>query len=199
MKYDFVEIGTSDFNTLIQTATDDAVGITIEPVRYYLDRLPNPAGVRKLWCAVSADNLKSMLPVYYVPDVVIAEHGLPDWLRGCNSVGDYHLQHRKLGIEHLVETRHVPCYPIGEIFEREQVTELDLLKLDTEGQDSRILLHLAAWLKDRDPSNRPHRIEFESNELSHPTQVAHVIETYRRLGYTVIRSDSDTVLEISST
>ena len=199
MKYDFVEIGTSDFDTLIETATDSTVGLSIEPVRYYLDRLPERAGVKKLWCAVSADNCKAMLEVYYVPESVIKEKGLPDWLRGCNHVGDYHFQHRKLGIEHLVETSHVPCLPIGELFEREQVTELDLLKLDTEGQDCAILLHLAAWLAQQSATARPRKIIFESNELANPDQVTAVINQYIMLGYNLRISDYDTVLEISDT
>ena len=199
MKYDFVEIGTSDFDTLIETATDATVGLSIEPVKHYLDRLPDRPGVRKIWSAISADNVKSMLQVYYVPESVIKEKGLPNWLRGCNSVGDYHLQHRKLGIEHLVETSHVPCWPIGELFEREQVTELDLLKLDTEGQDCAILLHLAAWLSTQPATARPRKIIFESNELADPDQVTAVINQFIMLGYSLQISDYDTVLEIVST
>jgi hypothetical protein len=199
MKYDFVEIGTSDFDTLIETATDSTVGLSIEPVKHYLDRLPHRLGVRKIWSAISADNVKAMLQVYYVPESVIKEKGLPDWLRGCNSVGDYHLQHRKLGIEHLVETNHVPCWPIGELFEHEQVTELDLLKLDTEGQDCAILLHLAAWLTNQPATARPRKIIFESNELANPDQVTAVINQYIMLGYSLQISDYDTVLEIVST
>ena len=199
MKYDFVEIGTSDFNTLIETATDATVGLSIEPVRYYLDRLPDRPGVRKIWSAVSADNVKAMLEVYYVPDSVIREKSLPDWLRGCNSVGKYHFQHRKLGIEHLVERSHVPCWPIGDLFEREQVTELDVLKLDTEGQDCDILLHLAQWLQKQPATVRPRKIIFESNELADPDQVTAVINQYIMLGYSLTMSDYDTVLEIAST
>jgi hypothetical protein len=114
-------------------------------------------------------------------------------------VGDYHFQHRKLGIEHLVETSHVPCWPIGEIFEREQVTELDLLKLDTEGQDCAILLNLAEWLQQQPATARPKKIIFESNELADPDQVTAVINAYMTLGYTLTMSDYDTVLEILST
>ena len=66
MKYDFVEIGTSDFDTLIESATDATVGLSIEPVKHYLDRLPDRPGVRKIWSAISADDVKSMLQVYYV-------------------------------------------------------------------------------------------------------------------------------------
>ena len=199
MKYDFVEIGTSDFDTLIETATDSTVGLSIEPVKHYLDSLPHRPGVRKIWSAISAGNVKSILQVYYVPESVIEEKGLPYWLRGCNSVGDYHLQHRQLGIEHLVETSHVPCWPIGELFEREQVTELDLLKLDTEGQDCAILLHLAAWLSTQPATVRPRKIIFESNELADPDQVTAVINQYIMLGYSLQKSGYDTVLEIVST
>jgi len=58
MKYDFVEIGTSDFDTLIETATDATRGLSIEPVRYYLDRLPERAGVKKLLCTRICDKGK---------------------------------------------------------------------------------------------------------------------------------------------
>ena len=37
--YDFIEIGTSDFDTLIETSNNDTVGISIEPIKYYLDNL----------------------------------------------------------------------------------------------------------------------------------------------------------------
>jgi hypothetical protein len=200
MKYDFVEIGTSDFDTLIEQATDTTRGISIEPVRYYLDRLPEKPGVKKICGAVSATNRKSMLQVYYVPESVIVKHQLPSWLRGCNSVGNYHLQHQKLGIEHLVETSHVPCWPIGQLFEQEQVTELDLLKIDTEGQDVSIMLHLYEWLQHQPATQKPRRIEFESNELSDPEKVVQVVNKYKTLGYDVVAlSRNETVLEISST
>ena len=35
MKYDFIEIGTSDFDTLLETTTNK-IGISIEPLKYYL-------------------------------------------------------------------------------------------------------------------------------------------------------------------
>jgi len=194
MKYDFVEIGTSDFDALIQTATDTTRGISIEPMQYYLDRLPNPAGVTKLCCAVSANGQAAMLSMYYVPDAAIREHALPEWLRGCNSIGSYHLQHRKLGIEHLVQVTHVPAYPLARIFEQHQVTELDLLKIDTEGQDADILLNLADNML-----VQPRKIVFESNELSDPSKVKAVVDRYVDLGYRVSHAGLDTVLEISST
>lgn len=194
MKYDFVEIGTSDFDALIQTATDTTRGISIEPIQYYLDRLPNPAEVIKLCCAVSTTTIPAMLEMYYVPDSAIQKHGLPEWMRGCNSIGGYHLQHKKLGIEHLVRITHVPCYPLNQILKQHQVTELTLLKIDTEGQDADILLSYA-----KNMTVRPQKIIFESNELSDATKVQQVVDRYTNLGYRVTHAGTDTVLEISST
>ena len=199
MKYDFVEIGTSNFDTLLQTATEATRGISIEPIQYYLDALPAPPGVLKLKTAVSAANRFETLEVYYVPENLVQEHGLPDWLRGCNSVGDYHFQHRALDIQHLVQRDQVACVPIGYIFDQYNVTELDYLKIDTEGSDCAIMLHLHDYLTDQDPARRPRRILFESNELASPAQVQLVIGKFTMLGYQLIRSDYDTVLEISST
>jgi hypothetical protein len=41
MFFDFVEIGTSDFDTLIQKAGDTDIGISIDPIDEYLERLPS--------------------------------------------------------------------------------------------------------------------------------------------------------------
>ena len=37
MDYDFIEIGTSDFNTCIQTCKDSEIGLSIEPLKIYID------------------------------------------------------------------------------------------------------------------------------------------------------------------
>lgn len=199
MKYDFIEIGTSNFDTLIQTATENTVGLSVEPIQYYLDCLPDRPNVRKLKCAVSSNNVFETLEVYYVPESVVHEHRLPEWLCGCNSVGNYHLQHHKLNITHLVQKDRVECVPIGALFEQHNVTELDYLKIDTEGSDSDILLHLHNYILNNPTACRPRRILFESNELSEPARVGLVIDRFIELGYRLIRRDYDTVLEISST
>jgi hypothetical protein len=196
MKYDFVEIGTSNFGTLIETATDTTVGLSIEPIQYYLDQLPNPPGVKKLTCAVSRTNQNEMLEVYYVPEHVIAEQQLPDWLRGCNAVGEYHFQHSALDIQHLVHKQLVPCLPIGHVFDQNDVSELDYLKIDTEGSDCAIMLHLAEYLKTQPVTRYPKKIMFESNELAVPAQVEQVKTRFIALGYRVTQAGYDTIVEI---
>jgi hypothetical protein len=130
---------------------------------------------------------------------LVQEHGLPDWLRGCNSIGDYHLQHHTLNVKHLVVRDPVECVPIGVLFDQQDITELDYLKIDTEGSDCDIMLHLLDYLKTQPHSRWPRRVLFESNELAAPAQVELVKTLFVSVGYCVVRSDYDTVLEISST
>ena len=196
MKYDFIEIGTSNFDTLIQTATDTTVGLSIEPIQYYLDQLPNPTRVKKLNCAVSRTNQNEILEVYYVPEGLVKENSLPGWLRGCNSVGEYHVQHIALKVEHLVQKHPVPCIPISEIFDQYDVSELDYLKIDTEGSDCAIMLHLSEYLKTQPTSKYPKKILFETNELAVPAQVEQVKKTFIELGYRVAHAGYDTILEL---
>lgn len=196
MKYDFIEIGTSNFDTLIEKATDETVGLSIEPIKYYLDSLPARAQVKKLNCAVSKNNQYETLLVHYVPEDIINANNMPQWLKGCNSVGGYHHLHHVNNITHLVQIDPVPCVPIGAIFDQNDVTELDYLKIDTEGTDCDILLHFFEFIKTKPASNYPKKILFESNELSVPVQVELVKNKFIGLGYRVTQAGYDTILEI---
>jgi hypothetical protein len=197
MKYNFIEIGTSNFETLIETATDDIIGISVEPIGEYLNDLPNPPGVKKLKCAVSRNNLNETLEVYYIPPDVIKQYQLPHCLTGCNAVGGYHFLHTAWDVQQFVVHEPVPCIPISQLFEENDVTELDYLKLDTEGSDCDILLHLYKYLQNQPASRYPKKILFESNELSVPAQVELVKERFGRLGYRVTSQTTwDTTLEL---
>ena len=44
MHYDFIEIGTSDFDTLIENAKDTDIGLSVDPMQIYLDKLPDNKG-----------------------------------------------------------------------------------------------------------------------------------------------------------
>jgi hypothetical protein len=195
MKYDFIEIGTSNFDTLIETADDYTVGLSIEPIGYYLDQLPNRANVKKLDIAVARNNKFGFMDVYYVPERVIRARGLPDWLRGCNSVGDYHPKHIELSVRDLVQIDTVELIPVGELFNCYNVTELDYLKIDTEGADCEIMQHLCEFLKTEPTTRYPKKILFESNELADQCEVEMVKAEFISLGYCVTKSGYDTVLE----
>ena len=199
MNYDFIEIGTSDFDTLIQGATNDTVGISVEPLKFYLDNLPNPKNVKKINCAISADNLRSYVDVYYIPDEVIDQNQLSNGIKGCNKVGYYHYQHTQY--KHLVVIeKNVLQIPISQLFIDNAVESVDYLKIDTEGSDCFILRHLMDYLKSRPTSNYPKKIRFECNGLTDLKIIDDTIELYTNNGYQLTeRTINDAVLTYTKT
>lgn len=188
MKYDFVEVGTADFSALIETADEHAVGISIEPIRAYLDRLPSPPGVRKLCVAVSRTRNRGETQVHYIPRETIEQHNLDLWLAGCNSVGDLHRAHKLLNLHEHVVSETVAELPLPEIMLMNDVTELDLLKVDAEGGDSDILLTYLDWYLEYRNVPLPRRIVFETNILTPHNTVQRVMSRYtQELGYRVTR------------
>lgn len=181
--YDFIEIGTSDFRTLIEGASDDTVGISVEPIKYYLEKLPVKKNVTKVNCAIAFDNQQRQSKIYYVKDDVIAQHKLPHWLKGCNSIEDFHYQHKKLGIQDLVTIDTIDQIPIGKLLEDHRVRQVKFLKIDTEGGDCYILEHLKTYLEGKDKVFYPKEIFFESNILSKADLVQKTIDNYRQIGY----------------
>jgi hypothetical protein len=145
---------------------------------------------------VSRDNKHGQLGVYYVPERTIRARGLPGWLRGCNCVGNYHPKHIEFGVCDLVKIDSVEIMPIGEIFDSHNVTELDYLKIDTEGSDADILLHLFEYLLTKSRSHYPKKILFETNGLADSDKVEKVKAKYAGLGYAASASNYDTVLDL---
>ena len=45
---DYLEVGTSDFDTFIQRSKPDDSGISIDAIEYYIDRLPDLENWKKL-------------------------------------------------------------------------------------------------------------------------------------------------------
>ncbi len=163
MHYEFIEIGTSNFATLTERATDTTVGLAVEPVFEYLCQLPDKPLVRKMHCAISEINLEEVAEIYYIPEAVIQTHGLSWYLKGCKTVGAFHKKHEWLGVTHLAERRCVRSIPISQLFLENDVSSCDVVKIDTEGSDCEILIHLAAFLMTQDRTMFPRKIIFEAN------------------------------------
>lgn len=189
-KLDFIEIGTSDFRTL---AHSDLVGICVEPVLEYIDNLPNRKGLTKINAAISDKNGVGL--VYYCDPNVIDSRGLPQWLRGCNSINHPHPTVKKMfpHVSGLVKTREVDFVTIDKILEG--IDFVDFLKIDTEGHDTKILDYLFGL--DEMPNIR--KIQFESNSLSLRKDVNKITRKARKLGYQIFeieeRGNKDTILE----
>jgi len=195
-----IEIGTSDFRT--QAGQVD--GVFIEPVKYYFDRMVEAAtdtineemesvlsaigGTGTPTIAhfenVAISDYEGEVCVYYVDGEKITQFGLPNWLRGCNSIDEPHpsvittLQKQGLDPMHHVSFETVKVVRIKSIIDKYNITSLDLLKIDTEGHDCIILndyLNTVEIL--------PKVIQFEANALSDDWEVHKVVERLKPLGY----------------
>lgn len=194
MKYDFVEIGTSNFDTLIENATDETIGISVEPISHYLNQLPDKPNVKKLNYAISDGEELEIARVYYVPENIIERMNLPHWLKGCNTINDFHFQHSNLNVKKYVDSFPVINMPIKMLFKMYEITELDYLKIDTEGYDVYLLDSLFEYLQAVPKSSYPKEILFESNELSDAEKVLNIIVKYQSLGYELIHKGYETLL-----
>jgi len=195
--YNFVEIGTSNFDTLIQKASNTTVGLSVEPMTHYLEQLPNKENVKKINVAVSFDDIESDVIIYFIPESVIKENELSHWLVGCNSINDYHPAHKDH--KHLVSTKTIKQIPISKLFDDNNVTSVDLLKVDTEGGDSKILTHFFKYIKNKNNDSWPKKIQFETNKLTPIVEVDTVIKLYESIGYKVTkRNKHNTSLEIDT-
>jgi len=193
LKFDFIEIGTSNFDTLIEKADDNTFGISIEPLKVYLDDLPNPKNVVKLNCAISLDSSTNDIDFFYISPDIIKEHRLKPFLRGCNCIGNYHPMHVKHKLEKHVAVTKVKQKTYESIISDYNITELEYLKIDTEGGDCRIMEQVFNC------SNKlkPKKIKFETNSLSKQNEVNNIIKKFKTINYSVLdtnKQKTDTVL-----
>lgn len=197
--FDFVEIGTSDFDTELQKAKRTNprwIGLSVDPLQFYLDRLPNLPLCTKVCAAISDSSGKCQ--VFFVHPSDIMKHNLPSYIKGCNSIGaphpsvvDYLKQHK---LSHLQQQKTVAQMTLLNLLEKQKVSAIFFLKIDTEGHDTTILNKFVAttqiW---------PHVIMFESNKLSSNSAVLDIIQKLHRLGYDLKKKDNDTVLHLNLT
>lgn len=182
MHYDFIEIGTSDFDTLIELATDKTRGLSIEPLEFYLNNLPSKPLVTKVNCAIS--NYCGEINLFYVDPEDIKNHSLGIQTRGCNSVNEPHRAHKEyaeMGLSHIVKQKKVEVINWKELIKRYGIESVDLLKIDAEGHDSVILKDLFDESVYR---IFPKTIIFEANGLTKGEEVENVLSRAKSFGYT---------------
>ena len=216
--FHFVEVGTSDFRTLVQflagTDTtcpighalrtwnpDEAVGLVVELVRLLLERLPNLRGVQKVPAAMGAadgwgyfwcvrDDARKRLP-----------HAYSAWLaRGTGTLGKPHPQLKDWIVEEgiklsdVMTRQHVPVLSFKTLVLRYNIREIDVLKLDCEGADCEILSGLMDYC-DKCPATFPRIIAFETNKLSCQETVKSTISLLEQRHYEVISQGDNTILK----
>lgn len=210
MKYDFIEIGTSDFRTLAHTV--NGRGISVEPVKAYFDNLPDRPELTRINAGISDENRVAVF-YYCKPEVIVAKK-LPTWLRGCNSIDIPHpsvtkyCEENGVDFNELVDIDEFQCITLEQLFQDHDVDEVDFLKIDTEGHDYKIMMSLFDLMK-QDHKNGQHgfvmcpvirKIQYESNTLLNDVQRRELQDIAEDLGYTwrtkVERGNEDTILTL---
>lgn len=183
MKLDFIEIGTSDFETLIQS-TENQIGLSIDAVSLYLDRLPNNPTVTKLNYAIS--NYSGTTNAYYVHPEDINKHNLSWYLKGCNSIGEPHKvtvrELKEKNLEHLLVTEEVEVLTWKDLVKRHNIESVKTLKIDAEGHDTIIVDNIM----EGGHNVYPETIIFEANELTSYKDRTDTIKKAIKSGYKFI-------------
>jgi FkbM family methyltransferase len=189
MKYDYIEIGTSDFETIVQHS--DGRGLSIEPFKFYLDNLPDRETNQKV-CAAISDKIGEV-EIYYVHPDDIHHYGLPLWVKGCNSILKKHPSVVSIlaGMDllHIYRKEKVDCLTWDYIIKNYNVTSLDYLKMDTEGYD----LNILGFILDSSTNLLPKRILFECNMLTDKEEAEKVLVRLKKRGYEIVHRDGENI------
>lgn len=192
MYLDYIEIGTSDFDTLLETT--NLHGISIEPLSIYLDRLPNKENNIKLNAAVS--DFDGECDIFYISPEDIIKHNLPNWLRGCNSILKPHPTAlsvlNKMGLVNLYQQKKIDVLTWDTLIRTKNIVGVDYLKIDTEGHDSIIIKSIL----ESNTNVLPKKIKFETNVLTTNNAIIETINLLKDRGYFIIeKTDLNTVVE----
>lgn len=189
-KYDYIEIGTSDFETLVEVLPDSYKGLSIEPIKHYLENLPDVENNQKLNFAISDKN--EIVKIYLVEPEDIKKYNLPDWIKGCNSINSTHPSVLNYlydnNLLHIYKNCEVESISFENLVERYNITEVDYLKIDTEGHDFTIIRNL---LKTK---LRPKKIRCEANSLYKEEDILKMIEELKDNNYVLMQRTQNDII-----
>ena len=201
---DFIEIGTSNAQTICQHINGDetVIGYSIEPSKVYLEQLPSHPGVQKVNAAITGHSRhiaagKNSVDFYWIPYQTIIDEQLPPNIAGLNSINNYHVAHINRNLTHLVQIESVPLLPIDKFLMEQHIRRIKLLKIDTEGHDAIILRGLYEYIKDTGSNilYMPTVIMFENNGLSDGGDVSEVLDLFvGEFNYTLKFSGMDVLI-----
>ena len=152
--FEFIEVGTSDFESLAIDLPNKK-GLLIEPIKQYLDNLPN--NINHIKANYALTDRGGETKVFYVKPEDIIKYNLPNWVRGCNSINEPHPTVKELlGSNHdnIISIDIIKCITWENLIEEFNIESIDYLKIDTE-----------------------------NNVLSNKDEVLDVINEFKLLGY----------------
>lgn len=189
MRYKFLDIGTSCFATSIDDKNFKAGednGILVEPIKKYLDAIPEIEGVIKAnyaisnYCGngtmyaptVSIDNLEYTSQEYF--EVENKELRQQYGKAGSNSLNKIHPNIHKFNQE--FDTVACTVITLDKLCDIYEIDEVESIKIDTEGHESIVLSQLIDLMKAK-KIKVLNSIKFESNYLNDQTDLRRLSET----------------------
>lgn len=140
--FDYIEIGTSDFENMILDSSDPTtIGASVDIMSEYLDALPNVEGKYKLNFGIDLDEGRQT--VYYIAPRDVTRFKLGEGMKGASSIGQPHgwamsvLRKRKL--THLLQRKSVQVVTFSTLTKILNATKVFYLKVDAEAQTLRII------------------------------------------------------------
>lgn len=194
--FDFIDIGTADFDVADGKFENNKKYILIEPIKHYLDKLPNKENIIKVNSAIS-DSLKEV-DIFYLKEEDIIKYNLPWWLRGCNSIEKMHptvlslLKQNNIS-ENIISNNKIKTITFEDLINQFKIKFIDQLKIDTEGHDHFILKDVLKNIEKKEI--KINKIIFEYNSLSNKEYLDKLINDSITLGYESKLNGDNFILE----
>lgn len=148
--YDFVDVGTCDFDVADNTFSSTKKYLFVEPLSFYLNKLPSGPNIDKLNVAIS--NIGGVTNFFYVPPDTIQKYNLPEWIKGCSSINKRHPTVLKVaeeyGLKDIDVCESVEVITFFDLVKQYDIAFIDTLKIDTEGHDHIILNDVVSLILD---------------------------------------------------
>ena len=194
--YDYIEIGSNYWDIMSMTHKD-LKGLIIEPIKQYLDKVPNNDNVLKVNLAVSNTNKEEGF-MHYIPPNIIYENNIVDCFIGMNKLDDYHMGHKSNNLTEFVKKEKCEVITYFNLLKRYKIDYVDFLKIDTEGHDCIIINNI---LDELELNNYilPRYIYFENNGLTEINIRNDTINRLIKYGYVHIYTKDDNTLMYNCT
>jgi len=152
----FIEIGSNDYNTMIDSKffCENSWGIIVEPLKNFIDKLKRHDNVQYLNYAITPDHDGSAK--FYAP----IDNPDPWWVKSIGSLYPDHPTIKDLKITGQTVETTVQTMSLDSLYKLIPDDRIHCLKIDAEGSDFGLLM---AWDFER---FKPLHIQFESKLMS---------------------------------
>ena len=170
-----LEIGCHHRRTMLEYPECQHARIfMVDPIKAWLDKVPDNPRVTKINMAVTAQH-SGPHDFWYIDEETSKANDLPDWSTTMGSLLPTHPT-----IEHFQWRQHqrhvtVPCVTLLDLIDEHDLWDIDFMQVDTEGMDHEILMALPEQVN-------PDIIRFESKLLS-TDNIIELTNRFRGRGY----------------